>query len=89
MVLAIAVVLAVSFIVLAVIRHEVHHREAIVCRNKVDAGLDAPSLRSVEVGRADDAFLHVGQHPFIALQEAAHAVAELSVPLSPASPRRK
>ena len=89
MVLAVAVVLAVSLIVLAVIRHEVHHREAIVCRNKVDAGLDAPSLRCVEVGRADDAFLHVGKHLFVALQETAHTITEPAVPLSPASPRRE
>ena len=86
-VLAVAVVLAVGFVVLAVVRHEVHHGESVVRGDEVDAGLDAASLRRVEVGRADDALLDVGEHPFVALQEPAHAVAELSVPLGPPSPR--
>ena len=85
-VLAVAVVFAVGFVVLTVIRHEVHHREAVVRRDEVDAGLDTPTLRGVEVGRADDALLHIAQYPFVALQESAHAVAELSVPLCPAPP---
>ena len=86
MVFAIAIVLTVGFIMLFVIRHEVHHRKTIVCRNEVHAGLNASSLQGIEVGRANDALFHITKHAFVALQEAAHAIAEFTIPLGPASP---
>ena len=89
MVFAVSVVLAIGLVMFFVIRDEVHERKAVVSRDEVDTGLDATPLRSVEVGRTDDALLDVAQHLFVALQEAADAVAILSVPLSPSSPRRE
>ena len=74
---------------LAVIRHQIHQGETIVGRDEIHAGLDAPPLRGIEVWRADDTLFHVAQNCGIALQETANTVAELTVPLCPAAPRRE
>ena len=44
MVLTITVIFAIGFVVLLVVRHEVHQCETVVCRNEVHAGLDASFL---------------------------------------------
>ena len=86
MVLAIAVVFAVGLVVLVVIRHKVHQRETVMRRDEVHAGLDATSLLGIEIGRADDTLLDVGEDIRIALDETTDTVTELSVPLGPTSP---
>ena len=85
-VLTVAVILAIGLVVLAVVRHEVHHRKAVVGGDEVHAGLDATVLGSIEVGRTDNTLLHIVEHILVALQETPHGITELSVPLCPASP---
>ena len=74
---------------LAVIGYKVHQRKAVVGCDEVHAGLNAAPLRCIEVWRAKYALFHIGKHTFVALDKTAYAIAELSVPFCPASPRRE
>ena len=78
------VLLAVGLVVLAVIGNQVVEGEAVVAGDEVDALLRLALLLPVDVGTGQDAGGESGDGPGVALQEAAHVVPELAVPLLPA-----
>src|SRR6185312_15555730 len=80
---AVAVVLAIGFVVLGIVADEILEREAIVAGHEVDAGVRLTSIILVEVaGAAEAGGELVDQSPF-ALPEAPDAVAILAIPLGP------
>ncbi|MDT4872467.1 hypothetical protein FQZ97_1076520 [compost metagenome] len=84
MAVAVAVVLAVGFVVLVVVRHQVVQREAVVRGDEVDARGGPLARPAVQVFRTGDALGHLADEPAVAFPEAAQPVAVLVVPLGPA-----
>ena len=80
---AVLVVLAVGLVVLALVRHQVAQREAVVGRDEVDRGdRPAPGVL-VQVGRSGQARGELAERLRLAAPEVAHRVAVLAVPLRP------
>ena len=81
---AVAIVLAVRFVVLAVVADEVCKREPVVHRHDVHRGGRAPAAVPVEIARAADARREIGQRAWRRAPEVTNRVAVLAVPLAPA-----
>jgi hypothetical protein len=79
---AIAIALAVPFVVLAVVADEVVEREAVVAGDVVDAVAGKPAA-AVEVGAPRDACRDISGGPGFAAHEAANRVTVATVPLGP------
>jgi hypothetical protein len=80
---AVAVVLAVGFIVLLVVGNQVVQSEAIVARDKIDAGVRPAAAPFVEVAGAREAGREFGNHSAVAFPESADRIAVLAVPFRP------
>mmetsp|Transcript_66841 Transcript_66841/g.196206 ORF Transcript_66841/g.196206 Transcript_66841/m.196206 type:complete len:915 (-) Transcript_66841:209-2953(-) len=83
-VLIVTTLLVVVPVVLLVVGHEVPQREAVVRRDEVDGVRRALAHPLVEVRAAADARGEVALLALVALEELAHVVAVLPVPLGPA-----
>ena len=81
--------LAVGFIMLFVIAHEVVEREAVVAGHEVDAVQRLFACPLIDVGAARDAARKDSYHARIATPEKADVVAEFSVPFRPAVARER
>ena len=81
---AVAVVFAVGLVVLAVVRHQVLEREAVVAGDEVDALRRLARARAVQVGAAEQAVGQPRDGAVVAAHEGTHVVAEVAVPLLPA-----
>ena len=82
-VVPVAVAFAVRLVVLAIVRHEIVQREAVVAGYEVDALLRLALLMAVEVRAAEQAPRKAPRGRGVALHEAAHVVPEAAVPLFP------
>src|SRR5207249_5117200 len=80
----VAVVFAVCFVVLFLVADDIVQREAVMRGDKVGAGPRPAAAIAVNVGGADDARGHLGDHSLVALPEASDRVAVAAVPLGPA-----
>ncbi len=81
---AVAIPLPVRLVVLDVVGDEVVQREAVVAGDEVDALLGLAALVLVHVRAADQPAGERADRPVVALEEAAHVVAEPAVPFLPA-----
>ena len=79
----VAVVLAVGFVVLVLVGHQVAQGEAVVGGDEVDAGIWITRVVGVQVGAAGEAVGELGQGFVAAAPEVAQAVAVLAVPFRP------
>src|SRR6202020_95985 len=82
-VVAVAIVLAIRFVVLVVIADEIVQRKTVVRRDEVAARVRLAPARLVEVARAHEALRKIPDEAAVALPVAAHRVAVLVVPLVP------
>src|SRR6185503_8293400 len=81
---AVAVLLAVRFVVLAVVGDEVGEGEPVVAGDEVDAARGGAEVVGEEVAGAGQAGGHLRDQPRVAAHEPAHQVAVAPVPLRPA-----
>ena len=80
---AVAVVLAIGFVVLSVVRDEIVESEPVMAGHEIDALLGLPLLVTVNVGAARIRAATPGYRSRCRLQETSHIVAEPAVPLLP------
>src|SRR5262249_61943371 len=83
---AVPVALAVLRVVLVIVGDEVVEREPVVAGHEVDALLGLALLVPVDLRAAQQPVGHAADRARIAAGEAAHVVAESTVPLLPAVP---
>src|SRR5262249_41084660 len=82
--MAVAIAFAVRLVVLVVVADEIAEREAVMGGDEIDARPGPPAVVAEDVGRAGQARGKLARDTLIALPEAPHGVAILSVPLGPA-----
>src|SRR5262249_44502202 len=81
---AVAVVLAISLVVLVVVAHQVVQREAVVTGDEVDAIDGQMAAGLVDVGAATQAGRDGTDHAPVAFHETADVIAIPAVPFGPA-----
>src|SRR5262249_17238952 len=79
----VGVILAVGLVVLTVVGDEISERKAIVAGDEVQAVVWLPATGVVQLRAPDQAGGQGRGHAWIALDEAAHVIAELAVPFRP------
>ena len=87
--MAVGVALSVLPVVLVVVGDEIGEGEAVVARDEVHRVPRRPVLAVVEVGAAGEPRGEEPRHAGVALDEPAHVVPEVAVPLGPAAPARE
>ena len=73
----------VRFVVFFVVRNEIVKREAVVCRNEVDAGVRTAPRQLVEIGAAGETISELAEGLIGAAPIVTHRVAIFAVPLRP------
>ena len=80
MAVAIAVLVAVGFVMLVVVTDKVIERISVVRRNEVDARVRPAPIVLVKIGAAGQSIRHFADKTFVAAPKTAHGVAKFSVP---------
>src|ERR1700692_2885341 len=84
---SVAIVLAVGFVVLVVVRDEIAQREPVVRGHEIERRPDVAAAMPEGFGRTAQARGEIGEQLVVALPKPAHASAKPVVPLRPT--RRK
>ena len=81
MTLAIAVLIAVGFVVFVVVTHDIVEREPVVRGDEINAGVGAAAVVLIKIRAAGQSIADFADQSFIAAPETPHRVAKFSVPL--------
>src|SRR6266566_5591732 len=82
---AVAILLAVSFVMLGVVAHEIVKGEPVMRGHKIDAGVRLAAAARVQVARASDAVREFADQAAVALPIRANNVTILVIPFRPAN----